>query len=202
MPEYRAEMPGNKTARVEGAPTTKHARTAYLDYLSRNKHISWKDRGEARRMIDITQWQDWMEPDVVLDYDMVTKDEELGIPEGIAMEYEGDMFEDEEVAPVDTAREFYPPPTRGEKTITMGRPAPRVPAEHPPMDLEEEEVIEAPRVKPRRGLRDKPARELFGGSKIEGLSRSESAHLAGMGTDRFDVIHSNVGDVSRRSGGV
>lgn len=33
------------------APDTKHARTTYLDFLSRNNYIQWSDRGEVRKRI-------------------------------------------------------------------------------------------------------------------------------------------------------
>jgi len=209
MPEYRAEMPGQKVAKVEGAPTTKHARTAYLDYLSRNQRISWRDRGEARRMIDVDRWQDeWMNPDIVLDYDMITESDQPKLAVGTAMEYEGEMFEDQE----DGAREYFPPraqPLKGEKLIRAGAPVEQSPegvltvrpSMRPSVQTErltpdvEMEAEAAPPV--RRG-----PPPLIGGSRVEGLAREEGQRIAMIGPERANVTRSPVGGLSRRSGGL
>lgn len=51
MPTYYVTTPSSSlTAEVE-APDSRHARTAYLDYLSRNGLISWGSRQAIRRQI-------------------------------------------------------------------------------------------------------------------------------------------------------
>ena len=198
MPDYKAVMPGHKVAKVEGALTTKHARTAYLDYLSRNKHISWRNRGEARRMIEVSKWQDWMSPDITLDYDMIINEEQLGIPEGIAVSVgrKDRPMEDEEDIEVSDQYYFPPPSTSGRHPKTSER-------------YQQEEFEVPPRAPRERkslstGLRDQPAGKLLGRSQIEELSRSESGQLSRVGpsTSKFDVLHSIIGEVSKRSRGL
>ena len=52
MASYYVHIPNSEapTAEVE-ASSTKHARTAYLDYLSRNSLIGWKDRQAVRTRV-------------------------------------------------------------------------------------------------------------------------------------------------------
>lgn len=54
MPAYYVHIPNTEapTAEVE-ASNTKHARTTYLDYLSRNNLIGWNDRQLVRDRIHI-----------------------------------------------------------------------------------------------------------------------------------------------------
>lgn len=68
---YYVEAPGSDfpTAEVE-ASSTKHARTAYLDYLSRNNLIGWRDRQAWRQKIVTKRMQPGeMRTQVLLDYD-------------------------------------------------------------------------------------------------------------------------------------
>jgi hypothetical protein len=69
------------SAEIRDAPSTKRARTAFLDYLSRNKHIRWSERGEVRRHIKVNKsFPGELEADVTLEYDMVTGGEDKSIP--------------------------------------------------------------------------------------------------------------------------
>lgn len=73
MPDYVVFAPGtgiNLVAGVE-APSTKHARTVYLDYLSRNGQVSWNQRQELRKHIKVMKdTEGAMDADIYLDYDM------------------------------------------------------------------------------------------------------------------------------------
>lgn len=68
---YYVAVPGSDfpTAEVE-ASSTKHARTAYLDYLSRNNYIGWRDRQTWRQKTVTKRMQPGeMRTQVQLDYD-------------------------------------------------------------------------------------------------------------------------------------
>lgn len=72
MPTYYVHIPDTEapTAEVE-ASSTKHARTAYLDYLSRNSIIAWQERQSTRSLIKVSQMQPGeIRTQVQLDYDM------------------------------------------------------------------------------------------------------------------------------------
>jgi len=58
MTVYYVHIPGSEapTAEVD-ASSTKHARTAYLDYLSRNGTIGWRDRQLTRKFIKVNRMQ-------------------------------------------------------------------------------------------------------------------------------------------------
>jgi len=83
MPSYFVHIPGTEapTAEVE-ASNTKHARTAYLDYLSRNNLIGWQDRQAVRERVHVGK----MEPgslrtEIQLDYTAYTAPEqEIEVP--------------------------------------------------------------------------------------------------------------------------
>ena len=80
-PSYYVQVPGTDfpTAEVE-ASSSKHARTAYLDYLSRNEYIGWRDRQAWRKRIVTKRMQPGeIKTQVLLDYD--------GIP-AVTQEYE------------------------------------------------------------------------------------------------------------------
>lgn len=84
-PSYFVQIPGTDfpTAEVE-ASSSKHARTAYLDYLSRNEYISWRDRQAWRRKTIAKRVQPGeFKTQVLLDYDgigAVTTTEHLDVP--------------------------------------------------------------------------------------------------------------------------
>lgn len=68
---YYVAVPGSDfpTAETE-ASSTKHARTAYLDYLSRNNYIGWGDRQAWRQKIVTKRMQPGeIRTQVLLDYD-------------------------------------------------------------------------------------------------------------------------------------
>ena len=56
MPSYYVHIPNSEapTAEVE-ASSTKHARTAYLDFLSRGGQIDWRDRQTTRKLIKVNR---------------------------------------------------------------------------------------------------------------------------------------------------
>jgi len=55
MRTYYGFIPGQDlTAEIE-APNTRHARTAFLDYLSRGGLIQYSDRGQARKLVQVTK---------------------------------------------------------------------------------------------------------------------------------------------------
>jgi hypothetical protein len=71
---YYVQVPGTNfpTAEVEAA-STKHARTAYLDYLSRNNLIDWNERQAWRSKTLAKRMQPGeFKTQVVLDYDAGT----------------------------------------------------------------------------------------------------------------------------------
>jgi len=55
---YYTHIPNSEapTAEIE-ASSTKHARTAYLDYLSRNHIITWQQRQQTRRLVKVNRMQ-------------------------------------------------------------------------------------------------------------------------------------------------
>jgi len=103
---YYAFIPGGKSAEIKNAPSTKRARTVFLDYLVRNDEIDWSQRGETRKKIKVTKSEEGeMKADVVLDYELVGEKEEMGMPEGVAAEGVGMEGRWEEPVP-----EFEPVP--------------------------------------------------------------------------------------------
>lgn len=58
MTTYYVHIPNSEapTAEIE-ASSTKHARTAYLDHLSRNNIITWQQRQQTRRLIKVNRMQ-------------------------------------------------------------------------------------------------------------------------------------------------
>ena len=58
MATYYVFIPNSEapTAEVD-APSTKHARTAYLDYLSRSGTIEYSQRGTVRKVIRLSRMQ-------------------------------------------------------------------------------------------------------------------------------------------------
>jgi len=76
---YYVSIPNSEapTAEVE-ASSTKHARTSYLDYLSRNGRIGWKDRQNTRPLIKVSRMQPGeIQTQVRIDYsqgDMPTRE--------------------------------------------------------------------------------------------------------------------------------
>ena len=70
-PTYYVHIPGSDfpTAEVE-ASSTKHARTAYLDYLSRNDYVGWRERQDWRHKTLAKRMQPGeFKTQVYLDYD-------------------------------------------------------------------------------------------------------------------------------------
>jgi hypothetical protein len=58
MPTYYTFIPDSTTPTAEiAAPDARHARTVYLDYLSRNRQINYSVRGRVRKMIKINRMQ-------------------------------------------------------------------------------------------------------------------------------------------------
>lgn len=100
-PSYFVQVPGTDfpTAEVE-ASSSKHARTAYLDYLSRNEYIGWRDRQAWRRKTITKRMQPGeFKTQILLDYDgipAVTTTELVDVPPetaGPAMDM-GEVVED------------------------------------------------------------------------------------------------------------
>lgn len=80
---YHAFLPGGQSAEIKDAPSTKRARTVFLDYLARNKYIKWDDRGEVRRHIKVNKvFPGEIEADVILDYNLVPGSAESQVPIG------------------------------------------------------------------------------------------------------------------------
>lgn len=77
MPAYYVHIPDSEAPTAEvSASSTKHARTAYLDYLSRNNLIAWSERQSTRSLVRVSR----MDPgeirtQVQLDYDMTPEPE-------------------------------------------------------------------------------------------------------------------------------
>lgn len=99
MASYYVHIPGSQapTAEVE-ASSTKHARTAYLDYLSRNGLIGWRDRQTVRSGIKVDRMSPGeFQTQIKLEYDMVKEPEyEMQAPTRHLEEYdEGEMTPDE-----------------------------------------------------------------------------------------------------------
>jgi len=72
VPTYYANIPDTEAPTAEiTASSTKHARTVYLDYLSRNNLISWRDRQATRGLVKVSRMQPGeIRTQVQLDYDM------------------------------------------------------------------------------------------------------------------------------------
>lgn len=108
---YYVQVPGTEfpTAEVE-ASSAKHARTAYLDYLSRNNLIGWGDRQSWRPKILAKRMQSGeIKTQVYLDYSAKT------IPEAevSAPPTEQELVEEEEYYETEPAPVQPPvPPTR------------------------------------------------------------------------------------------
>lgn len=68
---YYTHIPDSKAPTAEiAASSTKHARTTYLDYLSRNGLIGWKDRQTIRPLIKVSRMQPGeFQTQIKLDYD-------------------------------------------------------------------------------------------------------------------------------------
>jgi len=107
-PSYFVQVPGSEfpTAEVE-ASSAKHARTAYLDYLSRNNLIGWEDRQGWRSKILAKRMQPGeIKTQVYLDYSAKTIPEtEVSLPPT-----EQDLAEEEEYYEAEPAPVRVPPP--------------------------------------------------------------------------------------------
>jgi hypothetical protein len=81
--DYYVFIPGYRiTAEVRDAPTTKHARTAFLDFLVRQRRIPYIQRARARRRMKTLRVKRGEIPSsVVLDYDMPEPYTEMPISE-------------------------------------------------------------------------------------------------------------------------
>lgn len=81
--DYYVFIPGYRiTAEVRDAPTTKHARTAFLDFLVRQRRIPYIQRARARRRMKTLRVRRGEIPaSVVLDYDMPEPYTEIPISE-------------------------------------------------------------------------------------------------------------------------
>ncbi len=126
MPSYYVFKPGlDITAEVGNAYTSKHARTAFLDYLFRNGKITWGERQNLRRELktarvdpgqyDVTVKLAYGNPEPIQETEMVAGPsglEERGLPE-----------------------EFYP---RG--LATQSAPPQEVPSEEVPGEIQQTEV--------------------------------------------------------------
>ena len=96
MVTYYVHIPNSEapTAEVE-ASTTKHARTAYLDYLSRNGIIAWQQRQATRKLVKISRMQPGeIQTQVKLEYGVSeppVREVEAPLPqEGVPQGYEDD----------------------------------------------------------------------------------------------------------------
>ena len=92
MPTYLTFIPGFEINAEVDAPSTKQARTSYLDYLQRNNYIGWDQRQAYRKKVKT----DRMEPGerattIQLDYDM----QEGPPPMLIGTERPSDTIQDE-----------------------------------------------------------------------------------------------------------
>jgi len=144
-PSYYVQVPGTDfpTAEVE-ASSSKHARTAYLDYLSRNGQISWKDRQAWRPKIIAKRMQPGeIKTQVFLDYSART------IPEAevSAPPTEQELVEEEqyyEAQPVEQVP--------AEMVLTTATPAPGVqPLTQPKVDTNKLSILgQVPSVLPRQ----------------------------------------------------
>jgi len=71
MPTYLTWIPGQNLNAEVDAPDSKHARTAFLDYMSRNGMIRWKERQAVRKQIKTERVEPGeVQTTVQLDYDM------------------------------------------------------------------------------------------------------------------------------------
>lgn len=111
---YYVFVPGYRiTAEVRDAPSTKHARTSFLDFLVRQRRIPWAQRSKVRRRMKVVKVKPGEIPaSVVLDYDMPEPYTELPIQEAPYTEdIIGELEREEEVrTEIPEEREPVPQP--------------------------------------------------------------------------------------------
>ena len=97
MPTYYAVIPGKESVSAEiDAPDKRHGRTAYLDYLARNKLIPYTERSRYRKLIIL----DRVDPgeistSVKLSYPAKSVQREQPVPEEIIQEVPAQVSEPE-----------------------------------------------------------------------------------------------------------
>lgn len=219
---YHAFLPGGQSAEIKDAPSTKRARTVFLDYLARNKYIKWDDRGEVRRHIKVNKvFPGEIEADVILDYNLVPGSAENQVPIGTESAM---SIVDESGRPTDLEGRV-----RAEASSQVSR---RVePLSH---DRELEGLVEASSVAPRRAesmdvgvsrLRQESSTEMGtppidrprqigedvgigSGSRISTLARrpvappEESPVVARAQHEGVEMTDTPIGRVSKSSGGM
>lgn len=154
MASYYVHIPGSEmpTAEVE-ATSTKHARTAYLDYLSRNSLIGWSDRQSSRKLVQANSMQPGsIQTQVQLDYDQEPAKEVI-IPREVP----------EEVEPTEESSPPLSPPTTTTKLSSL---------QMFPKTQNNQDVVrtgQLPSLQPKTEQRPPP--DLFGNSPIIQLSR-------------------------------
>jgi hypothetical protein len=84
MPTYYVFIPNYQVTAEVDATNSKHARTAYLDYLTRNQLVPWKGRQAIRKSVKVARSEPGQSKvSVHLDYDMgfshQTKEEEVSL---------------------------------------------------------------------------------------------------------------------------
>ena len=98
---YYVAIPGTNFPTAEvSASSSKHARTAYLDYLSRNNLVSWRDRQAIRPKIVTKRMQPGeIQTQVFLDYSAKTIPEtEVQVPPQATTPVEEEIVEEEQPA--------------------------------------------------------------------------------------------------------
>jgi len=98
---YYVAIPGTNFPTAEvSASSSKHARTAYLDYLSRNNLVSWKDRQAIRPKIVTKRMQPGeIQTQIFLDYSAKTIPEtEVQVPPQATTPVEEEIVEEEQPA--------------------------------------------------------------------------------------------------------
>lgn len=91
MATYYVHIPDSETPTAEvDASSTKHARTAYLDYLSRSGLIAWQQRQATRSLVKVNRMQPGeIQTQVKLEYGVKEPPvQEIEVPEELEEEVE------------------------------------------------------------------------------------------------------------------
>ena len=155
MPSYYITVPGmEKLAALVGAPDRRHARTTYLDFLARNKFISYGARQEYRRLLELD----------------LARPEDEGAWSGLRLSYgnpngvDSTPIEEEEVT--STPVENVPVEEPYYTDEGAGQFVDDVPLEEQP------EAEAAPSFSPLSGQKPATGNPMGGGSPIMNLSRT------------------------------
>jgi len=128
MATYYVHIPGSEapTAEVD-ASSTRHARTAYLDYLSRSGVITWSNRQATRSLVKVNRMQPGeIQTQVKLEYEASKSPEQVVEVPPVPVETTGEVVK-EEVEPVNPkqARPYFANSFGGAQVQQQAQPQPR-----------------------------------------------------------------------------